>query len=231
MADMMREIDPAECLAARQAEIAKAMDLAGRDASQAPVTLVAVSKKHPADHVRRALTAGHRVFGENRVQEAQAKWPELRAAFPDLTLHLVGPLQSNKAKEAVALFDVIETVDRPKIARALASEIQKQGRAPTLFVQVNTGEEAQKAGVTPADTPAFIHQCREEFGLAIGGLMCIPPQNAVPAPHFTLLARLAADNDLPCLSMGMSADYLDAVKLGATHVRLGTAIFGPRPEV
>jgi len=224
------EIDPAERLASQQAAIAKAMAVAGRDAKTDPVTLVAVSKKHPADHIRRALDAGHRVFGENRVQEATAKWPPLRAAFPDVVLHLVGPLQSNKAKEAVALFDVIETVDRPKIAKALAEESQKQGRRPALFIQVNTGEESQKAGVTPANAAAFIEQCRRDFGLTIAGLMCIPPINAVPAPHFALLARLAEDNDVPKVSMGMSADYLDAVKLGATHVRLGTAVFGPRPE-
>ena len=171
---------------------------------------------------------GHRVFGENRVQEAQAKWPSLREQFDNIELHLIGPLQSNKAKEAVALFDVIETVDRPKIARALSVEMQRQHKMLDLFVQVNTGEEPQKAGIIPADTDAFIAQCRDEFDLAIIGLMCIPPVDEDPAPHFALLAKIAARNDLSALSMGMSADYLIAAQLGATHIRVGSGVFGAR---
>lgn len=222
--------DPADNLARLKAEIDKACMGASRDPVRDPVTIVAVSKKHSADRIMPALTCGHRVFGENRVQEAMAKWPALKDEVPDVQLHLIGPLQSNKAKEAVGFFDVIETVDRPKIARALASEIQKQGRAPKLLIQINTGQEQQKAGVAPGDADDFIAQCRGEFNLTIDGLMCIPPQDAVAAPHFSLLEKIAKAHDLPILSMGMSGDYLTAVKLGATHVRLGTAIFGARPE-
>ena len=191
-------------------------------------TLVAVSKTHDTDRIRIALDAGHRVFGENRVQEAQGKWPALKAAYPDTVLHLIGPLQSNKVKDAVALFDVIETIDRPKLARRVAAELAASGRAVRCFIQVNTGEEAQKAGVTPAEADAFVAQCREEFGLPVDGLMCIPPVDDDPAPHFALLAKIAARNGLASLSMGMSGDYEIAIAMGATHVRVGTAIFGPR---
>jgi pyridoxal phosphate enzyme (YggS family) len=204
---------------------------AARDAPGGPVaepTLVAVSKTHDADHIRLALDAGHRVFGENRVQEAQGKWPELKAAYPDTVLHLIGPLQSNKVKDAVALFDVIETIDRPKLARRVAAELAASGRAVRCFIQVNTGEEPQKAGVVPQDADAFIARCRDEFGLPVDGLMCIPPVDDDPAPHFALLAKIAVRNGLKSLSMGMSGDYEVAIAMGATHVRVGTAIFGPR---
>ena len=209
-----------------RAHIAAAAAAAGRD--PAAVHLVAVSKTHPADWIRPTLTAGHRLFGENRVQEAEAKWPGLRADFPDLVLHLIGPLQSNKVKEAVVLFDVIETVDRPKLARALAAEMARTGRRPTCYVQVNTGEEPQKAGVAPDEADAFIALCRDELQLPLQGLMCIPPVNEEPSPHFALLAKIAKRNGLAALSMGMSADYEIAIAFGATHVRVGTAIFGAR---
>ena len=191
------------------------------------VTLVAVSKTFEADAIRPVLEAGQRVFGENRVQEAQGKWPALREAFPDLELHLIGPLQSNKAKEAVALFDVIESVDRPKIAEALAVEMQRQNRFLPCLVQVNTGKEAQKAGILPEEADAFIAQCRT-LGLTITGLMCIPPVDEEPALHFALLREIGRRNGLAVLSMGMSADYQTAVALGATHVRVGSALFGSR---
>lgn len=191
------------------------------------VTLVAVSKTFEADAIRPVLEAGQRVFGENRVQEAQGKWPALREAFTDLELHLIGPLQSNKAKEAVALFDVIESVDRPKIAEALAAEMQRQNRFLPCLVQVNTGKEAQKAGILPEEADAFIAQCRA-LGLTITGLMCIPPVDEEPALHFALLREIARHNGLAVLSMGMSADYQTAVALGATHVRVGSALFGSR---
>ncbi len=194
------------------------------------VTLVAVSKTHDADHIRPTLVAGQRVFGENRVQEAQGKWPGLRADFPDLELHLIGPLQSNKAQDAVALFDVIETVDRPKIAQALADEMTKQGRFPRCLVQINTGLEEQKAGIPPQEADLFITACKD-LGLPIVGLMCIPPADENPAPHFALLREIARRNDLAVLSMGMSGDYQTAIALGATHVRVGTAIFGSRPPL
>ncbi|MEZ5909421.1 MAG: YggS family pyridoxal phosphate-dependent enzyme [Hyphomicrobiaceae bacterium] len=197
----------------------------GRDPSS--VRLVAVSKTFAAEDIRPVLTAGHRLFGENRVQEAQAKWPELRADFPDLELHLIGPLQSNKAKEAVALFDAIESIDRERIARAVATEMARQGRRLKLFVQVNTGEEPQKAGVAPGDVPAFLALCRE-LSLDITGFMCIPPVDEEPAMHFALLAKLAAEAGLKELSMGMSADYETAIAFGATCVRVGSAIFGSR---
>lgn len=190
--------------------------------------LIAVSKTRPVEDIEAALQAGQRVFGENRVQEAQAKFPALRDDYPDLELHLIGPLQSNKAKEAVALFDVIETIDRPKIAAAIAKEIAAQGRAPRLFVQVNTGEEPQKAGIAPGELGDFLRFCRETHGLTIEGLMCIPPVEDVPAPHFEFLRQLAAGHDVPLLSMGMSADFETAVQLGADYVRVGTAIFGAR---
>ncbi len=179
--------------------------------------------------LREALAAGQRVFGENRVQEAKAKWPALRKDYPDIELRLIGPLQSNKAAEAIALFDVIETVDRPKIAKALAEEARRQARAPRFLIQVNTGAEPQKAGALPEETDAFIRQCGDEFGLKVEGLMCIPPADEAPAPHFALLAKIAARNRLHVLSMGMSGDYDIAAQLGATHVRVGTALFGDRP--
>ncbi|MCX8569052.1 YggS family pyridoxal phosphate-dependent enzyme [Aminobacter sp. MET-1] len=191
-------------------------------------TLVAVSKTFDAEHIRPVIEAGQRVFGENRVQEAQGKWPALKAEFSDIDLHLIGPLQSNKAKEAVALFDVIETVDREKIAAELAREIERQGRAPKLYVQVNTGSEPQKAGIEPREAVAFVKRCREIHGLAIEGLMCIPPAEENPGPHFALLAKLAREADVDKLSMGMSSDYELAVAFGATSVRVGSAIFGSR---
>jgi hypothetical protein len=195
-----------------------------------PPTVVAVSKTQPADAIRQALDAGHRVFGENRVQEAQTKWPALKRDFPDVDLRLIGPLQSNKASDAVRLFDAIETVDRPKIASALAAEIMTQGRRPQLLIQVNTGEEPQKAGVAPRDADAFLRHCVDACGLEIAGLMAIPPADEPPAPHFALLAAIAARNGLGVLSMGMSGDYEIAAQLGATHVRLGTALFGGRRD-
>lgn len=211
------------------AAIRRAEKSAGR--KEGETTLVAVSKTFGPDDVRPVIEAGHRVFGENKVQEAQAKWPALREAFPDVELHLIGPLQSNKAGDAVALFDVIQSVDRPKIAKAIAKEMAAQGRKPRLFVQVNTGEEAQKAGVAPGEVDAFLESCREEHGLEIEGLMCIPPFDEAPAPHFALLQKIARRNGLSGLSMGMSADFADAVPFGATHVRVGSAIFGSRPKV
>lgn len=192
------------------------------------VTLIAVSKTQTPAAIRAAIAAGQRVFGENRVQEAAGKWPELRAGTPGLDLHLIGPLQSNKAREAVALFDAVHALDRPGLARELRREIDRQGRAPTLFVQVNTGEEPQKAGVVPAQADAFLAECREVHRLEIAGLMCIPPQDQPPSPHFALLATIARRNGLPLLSMGMSADFEQAIALGATHVRIGSAIFGAR---
>jgi pyridoxal phosphate enzyme (YggS family) len=192
------------------------------------VTLVAVSKTFDADEIRPVLQAGQRVFGENRVQEASAKWPGLKAEFPGIELHLIGPLQSNKAAEAVALFDVIETVDREKIAAELAKEMRKQGRAPKLFVQVNTGLEPQKAGVDPREAVAYVARCRDVHGLAIAGLMAIPPAEENPGPHFALLAQLAKEAGVEGLSMGMSGDYEIAIPFGATHVRVGSAIFGSR---
>jgi PLP dependent protein len=193
------------------------------------VNLVAVSKTHEIDHIRPALVAGHRIFGENRVQEAAEKWPILREEFPDLQLHLIGPLQSNKVKKAIGLFDVIETVDRPKLARALAREMADLSRRPSCFIQVNTGEEEQKAGVKPSQVDEFITLCRDELDLPIIGLMCIPPQGEEPGMHFGLLAEMAKRNNLTGLSMGMSSDFETAVRFGATHVRVGTAIFGTRP--
>lgn len=220
--------DTAEFIA-NLAHIRARIDSALRESGRLrPVEIVAVSKGQPVERIRAALTAGHRVFGENRVQEATSKWPDLRGEFPDIELHLIGPLQSNKTGEAVAFFDVIETVDRPKIAHAIAGEMRRQGRKPRLLVQVNTGGEAQKAGVAPEDAAAFIRECRDTYELAIDGLMCIPPADDPPAPHFALLAKIAARNALSLLSMGMSADYQIAAQLGATHVRLGTALFGAR---
>jgi hypothetical protein len=213
-------------LAAVRAEIARACREAGRD--PASVTLIAVSKTFGADAIEPVIAQGHRVFGENRVQEAKAKWPPLKAQHADIELHMIGPLQSNKAKDAVALFDAIHSLDRASLAEALAKEIARQGRRPTLFVEINTGAEAQKAGVPPQDADAFIARCRETYGLRIDGLMCIPPLDEAPAPHFALTAKIAARNGLTLLSMGMSADYPIAIAFGATHVRIGTAIFGAR---
>lgn len=207
--------------------IARACRDAGRDPSE--VTLIAVSKTFPAEAIEPLIDAGQRVFGENRVQEAKAKWPRLLENHPGLSLHLIGPLQSNKAREAVALFDAIHSVDRPSLCEALAKEIARQGRRPLLFVQVNTGAEPQKAGVLPQEADAFIADCRDRFGLEISGLMCIPPVDEAPGPHFALTAKIARRNGLKLLSMGMSADFATAIELGATHVRVGSAIFGARP--
>ncbi|MDF3072966.1 MAG: YggS family pyridoxal phosphate-dependent enzyme [Alphaproteobacteria bacterium] len=217
--------------AANLAAIAARIE-AARQASLTPrpkVTLVAVSKTHPAEKVEALLRAGHGVFGENRVQEAQAKFPALKSVWPGLELHLIGPLQTNKVKEAVALFDVVQSVDRPKLARALAEEMAKQGRSLPCFVQVNTGEEEQKAGIAPGETEAFVAECRT-LGLNVVGLMCIPPAEEEPSPHFALLAKIAARNGLDQLSMGMSGDFETAIRLGATYVRVGTALFGARQK-
>lgn len=213
-------------LATVEQEIARACKEARRERAQ--VTLIAVSKTFDAEAISPVIDAGARVFGENRVQEAKAKWPALTAACPDIAVHLIGPLQSNKAKEAVALFDAIHSVDRPSICEALAKEIVSQKKQPELFVQLNTGEEPQKAGVAPTDADAFIAACRDKYGLVISGLMCIPPVNEAPAPHFALTAKIAARNGLKNLSMGMSADFAIAIQFGATHVRVGSAIFGHR---
>ncbi|WEX09962.1 YggS family pyridoxal phosphate-dependent enzyme [Chelativorans sp. AA-79] len=204
---------------------------ATREAGRAPedVRLVAVSKTFPADAILPVIETGQRVFGENRVQEAQGKWPALKEAHSDIELHLIGPLQSNKAKEAVALFDVVETVDREKIAAALATEMAKQGRRPRLYVQVNTGLEEQKAGIDPREAVAFVTRCRDVHGLVIEGLMCIPPVDENPGPHFALLEKLAREAGVEKLSMGMSGDYETAIAFGATSVRVGSAIFGNRP--
>jgi PLP dependent protein len=213
-------------LASVEHDIARACEDARRDRQS--VTLIAVSKTFDAHAIAPVIEAGQRVFGENRVQEAKAKWPGLISAYPGIALHLIGPLQSNKAKEAVALFDAIHSVDRPSICEALAKEIDSQKRRPELFVQLNTGEEPQKAGVAPGDADAFIAACREKYGLSVSGLMCIPPVNEAPAPHFALTAKIAARNGLTKLSMGMSADFAIAIQFGATHVRIGSAIFGTR---
>lgn len=208
------------------AKIADAARRAGRSSSE--VTLVAVSKVQPFERVEAACLAGHRVFGENRVQEAMERWPSLRARFPDLKLHLIGPLQTNKVADAVAFFDVIESVDRPKLAAALRREMDKQDVCRPCFIQVNIGEEPQKAGVAPMEADSFIASCREEHGLDVAGLMCIPPQDEEPALHFALLREIARRNDVPALSMGMSGDFETAIEFGATHVRVGTAVFGAR---
>jgi pyridoxal phosphate enzyme (YggS family) len=221
--------DVAGNLAAVRARIAAAAKKAGRAA--ADISLVAVSKIHPAEAITAALEAGQRVFGENRVQEAQHKYPALKTSYPDLVLHLIGPLQSNKVRDAVALFDVIETVDRPRLAEALAAEMARSGRRPDCFIQVNTGEEAQKAGIAPSEAASFIADCRERLRLPIRGLMCIPPVEEDPAIHFAFLRELAGRSGLGLLSMGMSGDFESAIALGATHVRVGTAIFGARPPV
>jgi hypothetical protein len=226
---MQKPFEPSDDIAANLAAINDRLSRALKEAGRAQrPAIVAVSKTQGEARVRGAIAAGLRVFGENRVQEAMAKWPAIRADHPGIELRLIGPLQSNKAAEAVALFDVIETLDRPKIARAIADEIARQGKRPRLLVQVNTGAEPQKAGVSPHETDAFIASCRDEFGLAVEGLMCIPPADDPPAPHFALLAKIAASNGLCVLSMGMSGDYEIAAQLGATHVRIGTALFGAR---
>jgi pyridoxal phosphate enzyme (YggS family) len=216
-------------IAAVRGRIAAAAAVAGRAADA--VTLVAVSKTKPTDRVRDALAAGQRIFGENRVQEALGKFPGLRGEFPDLVLHLIGPLQTNKVRDAVAHFDAIETLDRPRLAEALAREMEKAGRRIPCFVEVNTGEEPQKAGIWPEAADAFIADCRDRLGLPLAGLMCIPPEHEEPALHFALLREIARRNGLDGLSMGMSADYETAIRFGATHVRVGTAIFGARQTV
>ena len=211
-----------------RAQIARACRDAGRD--PASVTLVAISKTFDAETIEPVIAAGQRVFGENRVQEAKAKWPPLVARHPGLALHLVGTLQSNKAREAVGLFDAIHSVDRASLAQALGKEIARQERNPLLFVEINTGEEAQKGGVPPAEVDGFLAACRQQYGLTISGLMCIPPAEEPPAPHFALTAKIARRNGLSLLSMGMSSDFATAIALGATHVRVGTAIFGARSQ-
>lgn len=218
--------DVAARLAQVRATVAEACAAAGRD--PAAVTLVAVSKTQGAEAIVPALAAGQRVFGENRVQEAKAKWPDLRSRWSGVELHLIGPLQTNKVKDAVALFDVIETVDRPRLAEALAAEMAKAGRRPRCLIEVNTGEEAQKAGLAPTEVDAFVAACRDTWGLPVTGLMCIPPAEEEPAMHFALLAEMARRNGLAEVSMGMSADYPVAIRFGATHVRVGTAVFGHR---
>ncbi len=213
-------------LAALQNTIAAKMRLHGRPAKE--LSLIAVSKTFPPSVIGPILGAGHRVFGENQLQASEKKWDALKADFPDVELHLIGALQSNKAAQAAAHFDAIHSLDRPKLAIKLADAIQNQGRHPQLFIQVNTGDEAQKAGVSVSELEGFVIACRKEYGLTISGLMCLPPIHDVPAPHFALLQKYAQDLGLSCLSMGMSADYEDALAFGATHIRLGTAIFGSR---
>jgi PLP dependent protein len=212
-----------------RAEIARACREAGRDATS--VTLVAVSKTYAAEAIEPIIASDQRVFGENRVQEAKTKWPPLLERHPGLELHLIGALQSNKAKDAVALFDAIHSVDRASLAEAIGKEIARQERRPLLFVEINTGAEAQKAGVLPQDADAFLAACRDRYGLEVSGLMCIPPHQEAPAPHFALTAKIARRNGLKFLSMGMSADFPIAIAFGATHVRVGTAIFGARGSV
>jgi pyridoxal phosphate enzyme (YggS family) len=217
-------------IAANLAAVRSRIEAAARAVERAPgsITLVAVSKTHPAASVRMALAAGHRVFGENRVQEAQAKYPALREAHPDLVLHLIGPLQANKVRDAVALCDVIETVDRPRLAEALAKEMERSGRRLPCLIEVNIGEEPQKSGIFPAAADDFIVECRDRLGLPIEGLMCVPPLDEEPAPYFALLREIARRTGVGLLSMGMSADFEKAIRFGATHVRIGTAIFGAR---
>ena len=222
---LRQPIDFSSKLAKVRDELGRAKAVSG---GQQPVTLVAVSKTFGPEAIEPAIAAGQKAFGENRVQEAKAKWPALKAKHPDIELHLIGPLQSNKAKEAVALFDAIHTVDRPSLCEALAKEIAKQNRRPLLFAEINTGAEPQKAGVLPENADAFLRACREDYGLTISGLMCIPPIDEAPAPHFALTAKIARRNALKLLSMGMSADFAIAVQFGATHVRVGSAIFGER---
>jgi hypothetical protein len=231
MADAQLETNMDAAVAANLEDVRGHIRAAARAAGRAPedVVLVAVGKLQPVERVRAALLAGHRVFGENRVQEAAGKWPALKQEFADVRLHLIGPLQTNKVREAVALFDVIETIDRPKLARALAREMEHSGRRPTCYIQVNTGEEPQKAGVMPEEADDLVAECRDTLGLPVEGLMCLPPFDEPPAMHFALLREIAIRNGLPILSMGMSGDYEAAIEFGATHVRVGTAIFGARP--
>ena len=226
---MGESIDFAANLATVRAKIADAAKTANRDPRS--VALVAIGKAHPAERSRAVLAAGQRVFGENRVQEAEAKWPALKAQFPDTVLHLIGPLQTNKVKHAVALFDVIETLDRPRLARSLAREMDRTGRRLPCFIQVNTGAEPGKAGISTEDADAFIATCVDEFALPVEGLMCIPPVADEPSLHFALLREIAHRHGLAGLSMGMSADYEIAIAFGATHIRVGTAIFGSRPAI
>jgi pyridoxal phosphate enzyme (YggS family) len=223
-------MDRPESAAERLETVARAIARAAAEARRkaADVRLVAVSKTFGADEILPVLEAGQRMFGENRVQEAAGKWPALRERFPDLELHLIGPLQTNKVRDALALFDAIHSLDRPKLAAELAKEIQKAGRAPQLFVQVNTGAEPQKAGVLPEAADAFLEECRKTYALEVAGLMCIPPLDRAPAPHFALTSQIAKRNGLAMLSMGMSADFTSAIAFGATHVRVGSAIFGER---
>jgi pyridoxal phosphate enzyme (YggS family) len=223
---MSSEHDPVAALRDVLSRIEKAREAAIAPAPQ--TTLIAVTKTHVPERIAPVLEAGHRDFGENRVQEAQGKWPELKAQFPGTTLHLIGPLQTNKVRDAMALFDAIHSLDRPKLAEAILRESERIGRMPMLFVQVNTGEEEQKAGVPPRDAKAFIAHCRETLKLPVAGLMCVPPVEESPAPHFALLQKLARETGLPLLSMGMSGDFETAIKFGATHVRVGTSIFGAR---
>jgi PLP dependent protein len=221
---------PADALLARLGDVRGGIARAARDVGRSPqsVTLVAVSKTYPTEAIRLVLDAGQRVFGENYVQEATGKWPALKADYPDAEVHMIGPLQSNKAGQAVALFDCIQSLDRESLAKELAREMARQGRTPKLIVQVNTGEEPQKGGVMPAEVDAFLARLRDVHKLAICGLMCIPPADQPPSPHFALLAKMAARNGLGELSMGMSADFAEAIQLGATQVRVGSAIFGAR---
>ena len=226
----MQPSSPQETVEHRLRAVREMVDTAASGARRVPasVDLIAVSKTFGADDIRPVIAAGQRAFGENRVQEAQTKWPALRADYPDLKLHLIGPLQSNKTRDAVALFDAIHTIDRPKIAKAVADEMAAQGRKLDLFVQVNTGAEPQKAGVAPREAPAFVEMCRNELKLEIAGLMCIPPVEEEPAVHFAFLAKLAREIGISGLSMGMSGDFETAIAFGATHVRVGSAIFGTR---
>jgi len=224
----MSENDAVAGLRQVQESVRRAASDYGRD--PASITLVAVSKTFPAEAIEPVLAAGQRVFGENYVQEAKAKWPALRERYSDVELHMIGPLQSNKAREAVELFDAIHTLDRPSLAEALAKEIARQGKKPRLFVQVNTGEEPQKGGVIPTEVDAFLETCRNKHGLEVEGLMCIPPAEDPPSPHFALLNTIAQRHGLKVLSMGMSADFDAAIQLGATHVRVGSAIFGNRSK-
>jgi PLP dependent protein len=213
-------------LAAVRQDIAQACREAGREPGS--VALVAVSKTFGVDAIVPVIAAGQRLFGENRVQEAKAKWPALLARHPGIELHLIGPLQSNKAREAVALFDAIHSLDRPSLAEALAKEIARQGRTPLIFVEINTGGEPQKSGVLPEQADDFLKDCRDKYGLRVAGLMCLPPAGEPPAPHFALTAKIARRNEMNLLSMGMSADFPEAIAMGSTHVRIGTAIFGER---
>ena len=227
---MVAEIDIPTDIVGNLARVHERIAAAATDAGHSPdaVTLVAVTKFHTADRVRDAIKAGHRVFGENRVQDAEAKYPDLKREYPDLRLHAIGPLQRNKVRRAVALFDVIETLDRPRIARAIASEMEEAGRRPDCLIEVNTGEEPQKGGIMPAEADAFIRLCRDDLGLPVLGLMCVPPLEDEPSLHFALLREIAARNAVQELSMGMTADFEIAIRFGATLVRLGTAIFGER---